>query len=181
MRSRAFSAPEPWVDKYACQVFDPAPAALASCWQCLSAPARPPRSAPLPEPALVTKNVILLSGLNISHALSARTASAARERTRASFFIELLLLISGISILRRQANIENTRPIPPAARSPHDRDQRVRKLNHAGDESEHGGGLGPREVPALGDRLLEYQCLPWGGKVAERLRHRGHDSSDEQR
>ena len=28
----------------------PAPAACASCWQCLSAPSMPPKSAPLPEP-----------------------------------------------------------------------------------------------------------------------------------
>src|SRR6185369_11702615 len=35
------------------------PAACASCWQCASAPARPPRSAPLPGPALVMKNVML--------------------------------------------------------------------------------------------------------------------------
>ncbi len=31
MRSRAFSTPEPCVDKYACQVFDPAPTALSIC------------------------------------------------------------------------------------------------------------------------------------------------------
>ena len=34
------------------------PRRAASCWQCRSAPARPPRSAPLPEPTLVTKNDI---------------------------------------------------------------------------------------------------------------------------
>ena len=36
----------------------PAPAVAASVWQCLSAPARPPKSAPLPLPALVTKKLI---------------------------------------------------------------------------------------------------------------------------
>src|SRR5262247_1122630 len=36
----------------------PAPTAAASLWQCASAPARPPKFAPLPGPALVTKKVI---------------------------------------------------------------------------------------------------------------------------
>src|SRR6266516_3296288 len=36
----------------------PAPTAVANVRQCLSAPARPPKSAPLPEPVLVTKKVI---------------------------------------------------------------------------------------------------------------------------
>src|SRR5688572_8186706 len=44
--------------RYARQVRLPAPAAAASVWQCLSAPLRPPKLAPLPEPTLVTKNVI---------------------------------------------------------------------------------------------------------------------------
>jgi len=35
---------------------------VARVWQCLSAPASPPRSAPLPRPALVTKKLIALSG-----------------------------------------------------------------------------------------------------------------------
>src|SRR5215470_8703582 len=62
MRSRALTAwapPTPWVERYARQVLLPAPAPCASCWQRASAPASPPRSAPLPEPALVTKNVML--------------------------------------------------------------------------------------------------------------------------
>src|SRR5262249_51573267 len=62
MRSRALTAAAPstaCVLRYACQVWLPAPAPCASDWQCASAPWRPPRSAPLPEPALVTKNVIL--------------------------------------------------------------------------------------------------------------------------
>ena len=40
----------------------PAPAALASDWQWASAPAIPPRSAPLPMPTLVTKKLILAGG-----------------------------------------------------------------------------------------------------------------------
>src|SRR6185312_647423 len=59
MRSRAFTAPAPCVDRYACQVFAPAPADAASSWQWRSAPVSPPRSAPLPGPALVTKNDML--------------------------------------------------------------------------------------------------------------------------
>src|SRR5215813_5420808 len=59
MRSRALTAPDPWVLRYACHVLPPAPAAWASVWQVLSAPARPPRSAPFPEPALVMKKLML--------------------------------------------------------------------------------------------------------------------------
>src|SRR5215510_9993484 len=62
MRSRALTGPPcaPWlVLRYARQVLPPAPTACASCWQCASAPARPPKSAPLPGPALVMKNVML--------------------------------------------------------------------------------------------------------------------------
>src|ERR1041385_5305130 len=59
MRSRAFTAPSPCVDRYACQVLLPAPADAARSWQCLSAPANPPRSAPLPGPWLVTKKLML--------------------------------------------------------------------------------------------------------------------------
>ncbi len=36
----------------------PGPAAVASAWQCASAPAKPPRFAPSPLPTLVTKNDI---------------------------------------------------------------------------------------------------------------------------
>src|SRR5262252_6502187 len=61
MRSRALTAcapPVAWVLRYARQVLLPAPAPCASVWQCRSAPSRPPRSAPLPGPLLVTKKVI---------------------------------------------------------------------------------------------------------------------------
>src|SRR6185503_20131075 len=60
MRSRAFTAGWPLAAaalRYACQVLV-LPAAVASVWQMRSAPASPPRSAPLPEPALATKNDI---------------------------------------------------------------------------------------------------------------------------
>src|SRR5689334_4882590 len=56
IRSRALTAPGPCVLRYACHVLSPAPAAAASVWQCLSAPANPPKSPPLPEPVLVMKN-----------------------------------------------------------------------------------------------------------------------------
>src|SRR3989441_12492855 len=62
MRSRAFTPASPpgnVVLKYACQFVYAEPAALASAWQCASAPSRPPRSAPLPLPTLVTKTVML--------------------------------------------------------------------------------------------------------------------------
>ena len=38
------------------------PTAVASAWQCASAPASPPRFAPLPRPTLVTKNVMGCAG-----------------------------------------------------------------------------------------------------------------------
>src|SRR5205823_10832371 len=61
MRSRAFtpaSPPGAVVLRYAFQLMRLEPAAPASALQCASAPSRPPRSAPLPLPTLVTKNVI---------------------------------------------------------------------------------------------------------------------------
>jgi len=61
MRSRAFtpaSPPGAVVLKYAFQLVLAAPAALASAAQCASAPSRPPRLAPSPLPALVTKKLI---------------------------------------------------------------------------------------------------------------------------
>src|SRR5262249_22395248 len=61
MRSRALTAcapPAAWVLRYARQVLLPAPAFCASVWHWRSAPSRPPRSAPLPGPALVMKKVI---------------------------------------------------------------------------------------------------------------------------
>src|SRR5215475_12636142 len=61
MRSRAFtpaSPPGAVVLKYAFQLVLVAPAALASAAQWASAPSRPPRLAPSPLPALVTKKLI---------------------------------------------------------------------------------------------------------------------------
>src|ERR1700732_5304681 len=61
IRSRAFTARSVLlaiVLRYACHVWSPAPSAVASAWQCASAPASPPRSPPLPTPTLVTKKVI---------------------------------------------------------------------------------------------------------------------------
>src|SRR5688572_10946345 len=58
IRSRALTAPAPCVLRYARHTASPCPAALASAWQCASAPASPPRFAPSPLPTLVTKNDI---------------------------------------------------------------------------------------------------------------------------
>src|SRR5262245_45473327 len=61
IRSFAFTAGCPLAAaalRYARHVRLPAPAAAARFWQILSAPARPPRFAPLPDPALVMKNDI---------------------------------------------------------------------------------------------------------------------------
>src|SRR5688572_29760447 len=62
MRSRAFTASAPCVLRYARHVRPPAPTAVASAWQCASAPASPPRLPPLPSPTLVMKNVIGCGG-----------------------------------------------------------------------------------------------------------------------
>jgi hypothetical protein len=61
MRSRALvpASPPGWVVlRYAFQFVRLEPASLASALQCASAPSSPPRSAPLPLPLLVTKNVM---------------------------------------------------------------------------------------------------------------------------
>src|SRR5688572_30683769 len=55
IRSRALTLS---VLRYARHSRCPAPAAFASAWQCRSAPSSPPRSAPLPGPALVMKKVM---------------------------------------------------------------------------------------------------------------------------
>ncbi|GAB3768448.1 hypothetical protein GCM10028796_31950 [Ramlibacter monticola] len=69
----------------------PAPAALASDWQYWSAPANPPKSAPLPGFLLVTKKLIglaealleLENGLDMLEHAATRAADVARARTRA--------------------------------------------------------------------------------------------------
>src|SRR5439155_12314385 len=79
IRSRALMAgapPAPCVLRYARQVRLPAPAACASDWQCRSAPSMPPRSPPLPGPALVMKNVML--------ACCARETAVTLEHTSAT-------------------------------------------------------------------------------------------------
>ena len=53
------------------------PAAAASVWQYLSAPSRPPKSAPLPAPVLVTKNV-MAAGWAAAVPIAAKVSSAAR-------------------------------------------------------------------------------------------------------
>src|SRR5688572_8188006 len=58
IRSRALTAFCPCVLRYARQVRAPCPAAWARSWQIRSAPARPPKLPPLPEPRLVRKNDI---------------------------------------------------------------------------------------------------------------------------
>src|SRR3954467_9563737 len=78
MRSRALtpaSPPGSQVLRYAFQFACFEPAALASALQCASAPSSPPRSAPLPLPTLVTKNVMSCACTAVLH--SAASAAAA--------------------------------------------------------------------------------------------------------
>src|SRR5206468_10036415 len=88
IRSLALTACAPCVLRYACHVRLPAPAAAASAWQCLSAPSRPPKSAPLPDPTLVTKKLMFAacdcapaSIPNPRNAMNATTAQPARVMT----------------------------------------------------------------------------------------------------
>src|ERR1700730_13922716 len=67
MRSRAFTAGlagRAWVLREAGQVRLPAPTAVASVWQCASAPASPPRLPPSPTGTLVTKKFIIGEGFS---------------------------------------------------------------------------------------------------------------------
>src|SRR5688500_5940669 len=92
MRSRAFTAGCPPIAaalRYARHVRLPAPAAAASVWQCLSAPASPPRLAPLPGPALVMKNDILLPC-----AETPREAAAANTATPRKPVIHFVMKLS---------------------------------------------------------------------------------------
>src|SRR5215510_5590362 len=93
MRSRALTGPPcaPWlVLRYARQVLPPAPAACASCWQCASAPARPPRSAPLPDPTLVMKKVMLFCACPLPDSDRAISAAEASTPKRIAFFMGIL-------------------------------------------------------------------------------------------
>src|SRR5882724_4572110 len=108
MRSRALTAGLPsaaLVLKYACHVL-PAPTAWASAWQCLSAPAKPPRSAPLPEPTLVMKKVMLVFGsCELAIKLSdSSTTNTARETHMLVFIVTLLSLVGENNYLPRQCN-----------------------------------------------------------------------------
>src|SRR4029077_1661509 len=87
MRSRALTAPAPCVERYARHVLAPAPADAASRWQSWSAPARPPRSAPLPSPALVTKKDIVAccASAGAAHRHTRHAASGAPSRTNIIF------------------------------------------------------------------------------------------------
>src|SRR6266850_1079204 len=97
MRSRALTVGL-FALRYACHVLPPAPTAAASVWQCRSAPAIPPRFAPLPDPTLVTKNDIGCGGCaggcpaggcmaNTRYELdaTARVNPVSRRRMRTSF------------------------------------------------------------------------------------------------
>ena len=79
----------------------------ASCWQCLSAPASPPRSAPLPGPALVTKNVIFAccADAGATHRNARHAATGAPIRTT------VILIPPGIGEARRPA-IGRATPAP---------------------------------------------------------------------
>src|SRR5438132_12649187 len=94
MRSRALtpaSPPGSAVLRYAFQFACFEPAALASALQCASAPSSPPRSAPLPLPTLVTKNV--MSPLDFPFDLSyAWTGVAEREADKAAAVHPLSLM-----------------------------------------------------------------------------------------
>jgi hypothetical protein len=68
------------------------PAACANLLQWASAPAMPPRSPPLPGPALVRKNVMLLACCACAGAPAATASSA----TDASMEIRILVVIAQI-------------------------------------------------------------------------------------
>src|SRR5213078_3441578 len=87
MRLRAstpWSPPGSVVLRYARQFVCLEPAALASALQCASAPSSPPRSAPLPLPTLVTKNVISPFDAPFAFALSCACAAPAMASVTAA-------------------------------------------------------------------------------------------------
>src|SRR5215470_3407066 len=98
--SRAFTAVAPPVAcslRYACQVLEPAPTLAAKSWQCLSAPARPPKSAPLGPPTLLTKNVTLGysdgSGCACNPPVRTKGASAATAKATTASFMDFSPLV----------------------------------------------------------------------------------------
>src|SRR3954471_779001 len=95
MRSRALTAAWPLPAaalRYACHVLL-LPAAVASVWQMRSAPAMPPRSAPLPEPALVTKNDIGCAAAAGGCGAVARYEPAVTARANPATSVRTILVI----------------------------------------------------------------------------------------
>src|ERR1700722_10935276 len=97
MRSRALTGTlggTELVLRYARHVLLPAPTAVASCWQWRSAPSSPPRSPPLPEPTLATKNVMLGGAWTWAFAVptnpQATSAADANNEIRVVFAIKFL-------------------------------------------------------------------------------------------
>src|SRR3954465_13123436 len=93
MRSRALtpaSPPGSQVLRYARQLACFEPAALASALQCASAPSRPPRSAPLPLPTLVTKNVMSAFFVSAFWACAPDAGPAAAANSEAHMLAEIL-------------------------------------------------------------------------------------------
>src|SRR5262245_14701884 len=96
MRSLALTAGWPsaaCVDRYARQVFAPAPAACASDWQCRSAPATPPRSPPLPGPLLVRKKLVSADCAKAGGAATTASAKHAAEVSLTNARIEFLPIV----------------------------------------------------------------------------------------
>jgi predicted dehydrogenase len=83
--------------------FDPAPAAAASSWQCASAPASPPRSAPFPVPTLVMKKLIPV-GSAVCLAGVAHAPTANRRPSEVSFLISPLLVSGWLAVKRNGVN-----------------------------------------------------------------------------
>src|SRR5688572_27342588 len=77
--------------RYARQLRSPAPAAVASVWQCASAPLMPPKFAPLPLPVLVTKKVMRVAVCAAGVCAGAETLSISSAGTRSSFFTAPML------------------------------------------------------------------------------------------
>ena len=79
----------------------PAPAFCASDWHCRSAPAKPPRSAPFPEPTLVTKNLMFVCcSCKLALELSDSNATITTREKPVVFFIPVLLSIAALALGR---------------------------------------------------------------------------------
>src|SRR5215469_1915995 len=115
MRSRALTAVTPsaaCVLRYARQVLPPAPALWPRVWHCRSAPSNPPRSAPLPRPALVTKKVMLgaCGGACCARPADTTSAIAAPDPITAKNFV------GGIGIPPVQVVHAHVKAQPPESR-----------------------------------------------------------------